>query len=98
MALGYELLPDEGRRKLWNMFFDMYKTNDPYIRFDSEARKYVMSQKVTKLRLNGREIRNGMCGMIVLGQVANNCSSHSSSDPSCPRTEQRDKDRETVSN
>ena len=59
MALKYELLPDEHRRQLWKNFFEMYQSNDYNIRFDVEAKKYVQSEEVTKMRLNGREIRNG---------------------------------------
>ena len=59
MALKYELLSEDQRIKLWDLFFQMYEDNDPNIRFEFDARELVKAQRVIDMRLNGREIRNG---------------------------------------
>ncbi|KAL6716593.1 hypothetical protein ACLMJK_006160 [Lecanora helva] len=68
LVLGYELLPGELRQRLWEMFFAMYTKNDKNIKFARDAQKWVQSDEVTEMDLNGRAIRNAIQGAILLAR------------------------------
>jgi hypothetical protein len=59
MSLNYDLLPAEQKKALWKEFFQLNIKEDRMIEFTVDAEDYVCSDKVTKMRLNGRDIRNG---------------------------------------
>ena len=89
MALEYKLLPDELRRALWDMFFEMYEENDRNIKFGLSAKKLVTSPEVTAMNLNGRAIRNGRFLILSFNHTANCSYSHSSIHPSCSRRKEK---------
>lgn len=66
LPLGYEKLNDDSRAQIWENLFDKLqedheKNEGPEITYDYRAKEYVqISQEVTGLEWNGREIRNGM--------------------------------------
>jgi len=59
MSLNYDLLPAEQKKTLWREFFQLNIKEDRMIEFTVHTEDYVCSDIVTKMRLNGRDIRNG---------------------------------------
>ncbi|RAR16577.1 P-loop containing nucleoside triphosphate hydrolase protein [Stemphylium lycopersici] len=63
LSLGYELLNDESRSKIWDNLFkklrEDHKRGGPQINYEYDAKSFVKSHEVQVLKWNGREIRNG---------------------------------------
>jgi hypothetical protein len=64
LQIGYDLLDDAARKKIWENNFDKLKEEHALgrrlIEHDYDAKEYVRrSPEVRELQWNGREIRNG---------------------------------------
>ncbi|KAI7291256.1 hypothetical protein KC343_g316 [Hortaea werneckii] len=70
MAIGYERLSPDFRRKIWEGFFrKLERERAGKILVGPSARKFVLhSDEVQKIELNGREIRNALQTAITLAE------------------------------
>lgn len=66
IVIHYHDLSDDYRRKIWNQFFDkLQDERGDVIKIENSARRYVLEEpQVCSHKWNGREIRNGMFGII----------------------------------
>lgn len=69
VSIGYDPLDDKAREQIWDALFrklkDDYKSGGPEFKYEWEAKRYVQkSDDVKELQLNGREIRNGVFGLL----------------------------------
>ncbi|SMR57672.1 unnamed protein product [Zymoseptoria tritici ST99CH_3D1] len=70
VAIGYESLTPEIRRKIWTSFFDkLERERADKIVIGENAKKYVFEDKsVQNINLNGREIRNALQTAITMAE------------------------------
>ncbi|SMR55296.1 unnamed protein product [Zymoseptoria tritici ST99CH_1E4] len=70
VAIGYESLTPEIRRKVWTSFFDkLERERADKIVIGENAKKYVLEDKsVQNINLNGREIRNALQTAITMAE------------------------------
>ncbi|KAI1086590.1 hypothetical protein F5B19DRAFT_501178 [Rostrohypoxylon terebratum] len=71
VAIGYETLDDSAREQIWDNLFkklkDGHKHGGPEIRYEYEAKQYVMKDdEIKSLEWNGREIRNAFQSAVAL--------------------------------
>jgi SpoVK/Ycf46/Vps4 family AAA+-type ATPase len=56
----YPDFSDEDRKKIWQTFIDkLHKERTGHLRVHIGAKEYIEGKEVTRLKWNGREIRNG---------------------------------------
>ncbi|KAL1584161.1 hypothetical protein WHR41_07280 [Cladosporium halotolerans] len=70
VAIGYEGLTPEARRKIWSGFFKkLKKEKGDKVYVGKNAQEYVLdSEEVRKIDLNGREIRNALQTALTLAE------------------------------
>lgn len=70
VAIGYEGLTPEARRKIWSGFFKkLKKEKGDKVYIGKNAQEYVLdSKEVRKIDLNGREIRNALQTALTLAE------------------------------
>lgn len=61
VIIAYDNLQAEERATIWRQFFDKLEEDRTDFVITSRAKEYVLhDEAITKLELNGREIRNGI--------------------------------------
>lgn len=61
VSLGFPSLTSEGREQIWITQFETFMRYNPDVLVDERAKEYATTTSISEeLKLNGREIRNGI--------------------------------------